>query len=386
MKRILIFSLAYYPSHVSGAEAAVKEITERISPQDIEFHMVTLRFDSAAAATEQIGHVLVHRIGSGSYLGKMLFPINAALKAHSLHALHRYDALWALMTYMLIPAALLRLVGTKIPHVLTLQDGDPYERVFGRLRILPFIGLIDAGFRSAAVVQAISNYLATWPKLRGSDTPVEIIRNGANPKDLKESFDPAAVEALKAKWGKQAGDVWLVNTSRLEYQKAQDIVVRALPLLPSNIKFLVVGGGQDEAMLKGLAKELGVGDRVMFAGQVTRDEVTAYRRASDIFVANSRSEGLGNAFLSALASRLPLITTGVGGMADYARDGETAWIVPVDDPPALAEKVKEVLANPHKAKEISERARTMIEEQYDWDKIAVQMREKVFARIVGRQE
>lgn len=380
MKKILIFSLAYYPSHVSGAEAAVKEITDRID--DIEFHMVTLRFDRAAAATEQVGHVLVHRIGSGSYLGKVLFPINAAFKARSLYATHRFDGLWALMTYMLIPVALLRLMGVTIPHVLTLQDGDPYEKVFGRLRILPFIGLIDAGFRSAAVVQAISEYLATWPKLRGSMAPVEIIRNGANPKDLKESFDPAAVEALKDKWGKQAGDVWLVNTSRLEHQKAQDVVIRALPLLPDTIKFLIVGGGQDEQMLKDLVKELGVGDRVMFAGQVTRDEVTAYRRASDIFVANSRSEGLGNAFLSALASRLPLITTGVGGIADYAKDNETAWIVPVDDPAALAEKVKEVLADPQKAREISERARAMVEEHYDWDKIAVQMREKVFARIL----
>ena len=384
MKKILIFSIAYYPSHVSGAEAAVKEITERIAREDIEFHMVTLRFDSSTAAMEQMGNVLVHRIGGGSYLGKILFPLNAALKARSLHRTHKYDALWALMTYMLIPVALLRLMGIKIPHVLTLQDGDPYEKVFGRLRIRPFIPLINRGFRTAAVIQSISEYLSTWPPLRGSKAPVELIRNGANPKDLKESFDPAAVEALKQKWGKKDGDIWLVNTSRLEHQKAQDVVIRALPLLPNSIKFLIVGGGQDEQMLKDLVKELGVGDRVMFAGQVTRDEVTAYRRASDIFIANSRSEGLGNAFLSALASRLPLITTGVGGIVDYAKNNETAWIVPVDDPAALAEKVKEILANPQKTKEISDRARTMIEETYDWDKIAVQMREKVFARIVGK--
>lgn len=382
MKKILIFSIAYYPSHVSGAEAAVKEITERI--QDIEFHMVTLRFDSAAAATEQMGHVLVHRVGSGSYLGKMLFPLSAALKARSLHAQHHFDALWALMTYMLLPTMLAKMLGVRMPHILTLQDGDAYEKVFGRLRIKPFLWLINRGFRSAAVVQAISNYLATWPKLRGSAAPVEIVRNGANPKDLKGSFDPVAVEALKRKWGKQDGDVWLVNTSRLEHQKAQDVVIRALLLLPDNIKFLAVGGGQDEAMLKELVKEMKLGDRVMFAGQVTRDEVTAYRKASDIFVANSRSEGLGNAFLSALASRLPLITTAVGGIADYAKDNETAWIVPVDDPAALAQKVKEILANPGKAAEISARARTMVEEYYDWDKIAVQMRDKVFARIVNK--
>ncbi len=44
-QKILIFSLAYYPSFVSGAEAAVKEITERIHPNDITFHFLTLKFD-----------------------------------------------------------------------------------------------------------------------------------------------------------------------------------------------------------------------------------------------------------------------------------------------------------------------------------------------------
>ena len=63
MKKILIFSLAYYPHHIGGAEVAIKEITDRITPEDIEFHMVTLRFDSTLPKVEKIGNVLVHRIG-----------------------------------------------------------------------------------------------------------------------------------------------------------------------------------------------------------------------------------------------------------------------------------------------------------------------------------
>jgi len=64
-QKILIFSLAYYPSFVSGAEAAVKEITDRIDPSEITFHLLTLRFEPDALATEQIGNVTVHRIGGG---------------------------------------------------------------------------------------------------------------------------------------------------------------------------------------------------------------------------------------------------------------------------------------------------------------------------------
>ncbi|MHB8710664.1 MAG: hypothetical protein ACYC6X_03925, partial [Minisyncoccota bacterium] len=71
MKRILIFSLAYYPHpHVGGAEIAIKEITDRIP--DIEFHMLTLNF-GGEAMQEKIGNVFVHRIGNGaSYFSKIL--------------------------------------------------------------------------------------------------------------------------------------------------------------------------------------------------------------------------------------------------------------------------------------------------------------------------
>jgi len=61
MKKILIFSLAYYPNAVSGAEGAIKEITDRIN--DIEFHMITLRFMREHPSEELFGNVHVHRVG-----------------------------------------------------------------------------------------------------------------------------------------------------------------------------------------------------------------------------------------------------------------------------------------------------------------------------------
>jgi glycosyltransferase involved in cell wall biosynthesis len=391
MKRILIFSLAYYPSHVSGAEAAVKEITERISPDDIAFDMVTLRFDKKLPLVEMIGNVRVHRVAGSGYISKILFPFLAAVSAYRLHRKNHYDALWALMTYMLLPVAIVRLMGVRVPHILTLQDGDPYEKVFGRARIKPFIPLIDYGFRTARMVQAISTYLASWPAKRGYRGPVEMIYNGANPKDINESFDPAAVEALKQKLGKKEGDVYLVNTARLEYQKAQDDVIRALPILPSNVKFLIVGGGSDEAMLKDLVKELKLEDRVIFTGQVTRDEVTLYRKAGDIFAAPSRSEGLGNAFLSALASRLPVIATQEGGLAEFIFDEKhnpnkpkTAWVVEKDSPEQIAAAVKDILANPEKVRQVGETGRAMVLEKFNWDSIAKQMRERVFAPVLEK--
>jgi len=379
MKRILIFSLAYYPRHVSGAEAAVKEITDRIS--NIEFHMITLRFDATDPREEKIGAVLVHRVGSGSYLGKIFFPVTAALTARRLNRAQPFDGLWAVMTYMLLPVMLAKALGVRAPHALTLQDGDPYEKVFGRARIIPFLPLIDRGMRQARVIQVISNYLATWPPLRGSKAPVVLVRNGANPRDLKDSVSAAEVAETRHALGKKEGEVWLVNTARLEYQKAQDDVIRALLLLPEHVKFLIVGGGSDEAMLKSLVAELNLESRVLFTGQVTREEVTKYRKASDIFVAPSRSEGLGNAFLSAMASRLPVVATQEGGLADFIST-EVAWPVKKDSPEQIAAAVKEILAHPELVKLKTEKARTMVEQHYDWDMIATQMRENVFSKLL----
>ncbi len=391
MKRILVFSLAYYPGFVSGAEAAIKEIADRIDPSDIEFHLITLLFDTKASREERIGNTHVHRVGfGGAYLSKVLFIPLAALMARSLDRKHRFDAVWCMMTYMLLPAVFARLIGVRAPRVLTLQDGDPYEKVFERPFIRPIAPILDFGFRTTSIVQVISTYLATWPPRRGYRGPIELIHNGANPKDLKQSITEEEVEAAKRTLGKRQGDVFLVNTSRLVHQKANDDTIRALKLLPENVRLVLVGDGEDRPMLEALTKELDLESRVIFVGAVDRSEVTAYRKASDIFVAPSRSEGLGNAFLSGMASRLPMVLTQEGGIADYLFDETrnpdrepTGWAVDKDAPEQIAEAVKDILANPEKVKRITDTARRMVEEKYDWDIIARQMRERVFARAMA---
>lgn len=392
-QKILIFSLAYYPSFVSGAEAAVKEITDRIAPSDITFHMITLRFEPAAPTIEQIGNITVHRVGNGGgKLAKILFLFQAARKARSLHKTEQFTGMWGLMTYMSIPITFTRMLGVRVPYVMTLQDGDPYGKVFGRGAIKPFVPFIDRGFRLATVFQVISDHLAQWPATRGYRGDVVKIYNGANPAAIKEdSYTTEEITALKRELGKQEGEVWLVNTARLVHQKAFDVVIRALKHLPAHVKFMVVGQGEDEAMLKALVNELGLNERVIFTGQVERSIVTKYRLASDIFVMPSRSEGLGNAGLSALASRLPFITTAVDGLAEYsfATDtespfGRTAWVVPVDDAKAIADAVADIMAHPEEAARVANNARQMVVDVYNWDVIAARMKEEIFSRLTTR--
>ena len=373
MKRICIFSLAYYP-HVSGAEIAVREITDRIS--DIEFHMITLRFSPQDPAEEKIGNVVVHRVGGGTtYLSKTLFVPLAALAAARLNKKVSFDALWALMSYMVLPIVLLRLGGIKKPYILTLQDGDPFEHVFNRPHIIPVRPLLVAGFRGARVVQVISTYLGGWARQLGYRGPVEVIPNG--------------VEAARFAGERQLhqGTV-LITTSRLVKKNAVDIIIRALPLLPRDVVLEVLGSGVEEESLRSFARELGVEERVRFRGNIDNRELPRYLHAADIFVRPSRSEGMGVSFLEAMAAGIPVIATQEGGIADFLFDAKrnpgkapTGFAVDKDSPEQVAAAVQAIIANPEQVSGVIENARALVG-QYEWDGIAQRMREQVFARVL----
>lgn len=398
-KRVLIFCLSYYPQFTSGAEAAVKEITDRLPVDEFEFHLVTLRYDSALVKEELIGNVHVHRIGITSlhptfqdlgkmplHLNKPLYQFLAAFKALQLQRRFHFDAIWSVMAHSAgVPAAIFKLFYPKMPYVLTLQEGDPAEHIERVMK--PLWPLFTRAFTSATVVQAISEYLAAWARRRGFTGPIEIIRNGANPKDVNESASAEDVAKAMLALHKQPGEIILMNTARLVHQKGHDTVIRSLASLPENIRLVLVGDGDERDALEALAKQLGVESRVQFTGNIARSEVTSYRKCADIFVGPSRSEGLGNAFLSAMASRLPVIATQEGGIADFLFDAKrnpdkptTGWAVDKDQPEQIAAAVKEILANPAETQRIGEQARALILKEYEWNAIAASMKERIFSK------
>ena len=386
MKKVLIFSLAYYP-HVGGAEVALKEITDRIS--DIEFHMLTLNF-GGEAAEEKIGNVLVHRVGNGqSYFQKILFIPRAAAVAARLHRIQHFDAFWAMMSYMLFPIVLLRFMDLRCPYILTLQEGDPFSYTFNRWFILPFRPFLRIGFKNASAVHAISTYLAQWAKKMGYQGETLIIPNGvdtvlfANVGHRKSYIarkeTPRSEEAPYDE--ESPYRTTLVTTSRLVHKNAIDDVIRALAFLPENIHFIIYGIGPDESELKALAKKLNVERRVEFMGHIDHDALPRVLSESDIFIRPSRSEGMGNSFIEAMAAGLPVIATQEGGIVDFLFDAvrnpdkeTTGWAVKKDSPEQIAEAVQDILAHPEQVARVTAIAKKLVTEKYDWNLIAEQMR------------
>lgn len=387
MKHVLIFSTAYFP-HVGGAEVAIKEITDRL--QDVEFSLICARLDHRLPREERVGRVLVYRVGPGvALIDKLMLPFSGAWRARSLG---RFDAYWAVMVTFGSGAAFIANIAArrKIPIVLTLQEGDSEARL--RFR---WFGLIDLSWRLALrradAVSAISTYLAKRARRLGFRGQVSVVPNGVDVAKFSREFSAATIDEIKDKLGKKMGDVFLVTTSRLVHKNAIDDVIRALPLLPENVSFIVLGIGPDEAMLKMLAEKIGVEGRVRFVGQIGHQELPKYLKACDIFIRPSRSEGMGNSFVEAMAAGLPVIATQEGGIADFLFDEArnpgkpiTGFAVDKDSPEQIAGQVKNIMANPEKVRHVVATAKAMVEETYDWDKVARRMREIVFEPFFKR--
>ncbi len=389
-KRILIFSLAYYPRYVGGAEVAIHEITNRISGDEIEFHMITLRFDDDLPKNEKIENVFVHRIGFGSfYFSKILFVPLSVFYAWRLHKKEKFDAFWAMMTYMLFPISLLRFLGVKVPYVLTLQDGDPFEIVFGRWYIKPFSFLLKRGFKNAKVVQVISKHLANWAKEINPDSNIRVIPNGVDMDKFQNLFSKEEFNGLKEKLNKKEKDIFLITTSRLVHKNAIDDVIVAMKNLPENVYFIILGKGIEEEKLKELARKTGVINRVKFLGHVAYEDIPKYLAVSDIFIRPSRSEGMGNSFIEAMAVGLPVVATQEGGIADFLFDEKknpdkkpTGWAVYKDAPNDIVLAINDILKNNDKVKIVKENARDFIKGKYEWDVVVRRMKKEIFDFVI----
>src|SRR3989338_7220940 len=370
-KRVLIFSLAYIP-FASGAELAVKEITNRI--KDIDFDIITLRFDRKWAKKEKIGNVNIYRIGGG----KLFFSFFAFWKARKFHKKNGYDSVWSIMANRAGFAALFfKLWRPKVKYLLTLQEGDTLDYPEKRMGLAKIFigGLFKKIFTKADYVQAISNYLADWAKNMGAKAPVEVVPNGVSINKY-EIRNPKSETNLKSQ---NSNIKTIITTSRLVRKNGVDTLIKAMAILyvqhrMSNIKLQILGTGSDGEKLKELAKELKVDDVVQFLGHIEPERVYEYLADADIFVRPSRTEGLGSSFLEAMGAGLPVIGVAVGGIPDFLKDGETGLFCKVDDPKDLAEKIKLLMRDEEIAKRIAGNGRRLVLEKYNWDNVAKQMK------------
>jgi glycosyltransferase involved in cell wall biosynthesis len=365
--KVLIFSLAYLP-FVGGAEIAIKEITDRLT--DIEFDMITVNLDGKQKEFEQIGNIKIYRVGRGR-LAKYLFPFLALEKAKNLNQQNNYKIIWAMMANQAGLAALkFKKVFPQTKYFLTLQEGDSLKRIWSRTWFMR--STYKDIYRRADYIQAISYFLANRAKKYGYQGKIEVIPNGVDLSYFSKDFSDQEKEALRLKLGLLATDKVLITTSRLVYKNGIDVLIKAVKDL--SVKALIIGSGKLEIRLKSLAQEIGVRDKILFLGYISQRDLPPYLKISDIFIRPSRSEGLGSAFLEAMASGLPVIGTKVGGIPDFLKDGENGLFCEVNNPSDLANKISLLLSDDNLRQKLVTTGQQLALQDYGWQKISQEMR------------
>jgi len=395
-KKILIFSTAYLPL-IGGAEIAVKEITDRFGDNFIfsaeggpasswEFDLICARIKKELPAQEKIGNVNVYRMGWGCALDKYYLALCGHYFAAKMHKKNHYNAIWAIMaSFGGFAAMFFKKKNPTVPFLLTLQEGDPPEYIKKRVEI--FGSWFSQIFTRADHIQAISNFLAGWAKDMGAKCSIEVVPNGVDVKKMSVSnFSPYgrspegrqfSKKDFKKKLGIIENDKVIITASRLVEKNGIADLIKAMSSLPTDVKLLILGSGPLENNLKLLAlRSLGEGgdDKILFLGNVLNNDVPRYLAISDVFVRPSLSEGLGISFLEAMAAGVPIIGTKVGGIPDFLKDGETGLFCEVSSPKSIAEKINLLLSGEALRRKIIINAGQLVEEKYNWDKIADQIK------------
>jgi phosphatidylinositol alpha-1,6-mannosyltransferase len=169
----------------------------------------------------------------------------------------------------------------------------------------------------------------------------------------------------------------IVSVGRLVHRKGQDFLIRSLPQIKRevpNAHLLFVGEGPYRKELEKIAREYGVCEDITFVGRVQYVDLPRYICVGDIFAMPSRSrlaglevEGLGIVYLEASACGLPVIAGLSGGAPDAVLEGVTGYCVDGKSPDAIADVAINLCKNPALAKEMGNRGREWIIDQWRWE-------------------
>jgi len=205
-----------------------------------------------------------------------------------------------------------------------------------------------------------------WP-----ESQVSMISNfGELPKSL-EVFDPLPPIPEDHRV--------LLTLGRLHPKKAQDVLIKALPLIP-DVTLLIAGTGELQADLEKLAADLGVKERVFFLG--LRKDIRNLFDLADVCVFPSRFEPLGNVVLEAWATGTPIVAAASQGPSWLISHNKNGLLFEIDNVEECARNVNSLLANQEVAKTLIENGHDELTRRFSMDVIIGQYKQ-LFERLIA---
>jgi L-malate glycosyltransferase len=194
-----------------------------------------------------------------------------------------------------------------------------------------------------------------------------VVRNGI---DL-ESFDALAAQGVKAALAVPEGAPTVAVIGNLWPVKGHRTLIEAVARLPEKLRhvhFLCAGEGPEREFLTERIARLGLTERVLLLGH--RLDIPGILARCSAACLCSSAEGLSNALMEAMAARLPVVATRVGGNPELVHEADNGLLVPSGDPDALADALQRLLSSPAEAREMGLRGRRRVETDLSMDRMA----------------
>jgi glycosyltransferase involved in cell wall biosynthesis len=246
----------------------------------------------------------------------------------------------------------------RLPNVLSLHGGDlydpsksmsPHRHAWLRRPIQHLLRRADA------LVGQSRNTLEHVETIYGVRRAAELIPLGIE-------RPPVVAECPRGDFGIPEDAFVMVTVGRLVGRKATVRLVQALQAAGRpQAHLLIVGDGPDAAAIRRSADDAGVGARVHLLGQVSDARKYQALRTADIFVSASQHEGFGLVFLEAMAYGLPIVCFDHGGQTDFLVNGETGFVVHLNDFTALTRAMIDLNDQPELRLRMAEKNRRLVE-------------------------
>jgi L-malate glycosyltransferase len=189
---------------------------------------------------------------------------------------------------------------------------------------------------------------------------VVVVRNGVDLAELERVAAEAPPPALPpGEWVTCIGNMHHPVKGQTDLLVAFREVLREHP----DARLALIGDGVRRPLLERLAGQLGIAERVHFLG--FRLDGPAILARAAISVSASYAEGISNAILEAMAMRLPVVATAVGGSPELVRDGVNGFLVPPGAPGALARRISDLLEDAAHRRRMGERGRKIVEREFN---------------------
>lgn len=214
--------------------------------------------------------------------------------------------------------------------------------------------------RTSRIIVHTKSYGNTSAMLRGRE--LTVIPSAVDLDRFRPGIDASGLQADLRLDGKRVA----VFTGRLVPHKGVDVILQALVQLPRDVVLVVIGAGPRLPSLVGLARRLGVADRVRFCPAVSDEELPRYLALGDVFVfpSQNRLEGFGLVVAEAMAAGLPVVIADMPGVREVIEPGREGLLAEPLLATDLADKLRTILDDPSLAKRMGHAARERAEARY----------------------